>query len=187
MTTTLSRATRRRKSTRSTKKADGTAVSDDSDVSVIEIPSDGEEAARGCAMDKDKESPRRGRGRPRKSVDTSDGGKRRRGRPPKGAAPDTEEESPTKKSRTESDDDTPTMKKEEAKCPHCPKSFPSQNSLTTHIQHHNLENSLRNKAGAVRQSVIPEYRHRCDDCQESFKNSILLKRHQCKKKAPPKL
>lgn len=83
------------------------------------------------------------------------------------------------------------IEKSEKVCPFCPKTFPSQNSLNTHIIHHNLENSLKNKAKMTsrqsclpRQSLLPkvEYSHKCDDCQQTFKNTILLQKHNCSKK-----
>ncbi|EEZ97368.1 protein suppressor of hairy wing [Tribolium castaneum] len=87
-----------------------------------------------------------------------DAPKRRRGRPPK-------------KSRVESND---IASKPEIPCPKCEKTFPSQNSLKTHLQHHNLQSSIKN--------ALPESKYKCDDCAISFKNSILLKNHKCLKK-----
>lgn len=75
--------------------------------------------------------------------------------------------------------------KKEVICPYCPKTFPSQNSLNTHIIHHNLENSLKNKTKMnTRQSMFakPEYKHKCEECQATFKNKILLEKHQCTSK-----
>nr|CAH7768507.1 unnamed protein product [Callosobruchus chinensis] len=72
-----------------------------------------------------------------------------------------------KKSRSKKDFD----------CPHCSKTFPSPNSLNTHIQHHNLENCLRKKELKFPR---PEYKYKCDKCQETFKNAVLLNRHDCK-------
>lgn len=77
--------------------------------------------------------------------------------------------------------------KKEVICPYCPKTFPSQNSLNTHIIHHNLENSLKNKTKMslnTRQSMFakPEYKHKCEECQATFRNKILLEKHQCTSK-----
>lgn len=80
--------------------------------------------------------------------------------------------------------------KKEVICPYCPKTFPSQNSLNTHIIHHNLENSLKNKTKMsinTHQSMFakPEYKHKCEECQATFRNKILLEKHQCTKKQNP--
>lgn len=91
-----------------------------------------------------------------------------------------DENSPSKKSRTESSENDSDSGKKEVTCPHCPKTFASQNSLTTHIQHHNLENRLRNNRMS-RMSTF-EFRHKCEECETTFKNAILLKRHVCDKK-----
>ncbi|CAH1173605.1 unnamed protein product [Phaedon cochleariae] len=121
---------------------------------------------------------KRGRGRPKKGEAAGvgtvgvDGAKRPRGRPPK---------TPKKKSRTESSEPESDQGKTEIKCPHCAKSFPSNNSLSTHIQHHNLENSLKN---AKTQQI--EYKYKCDTCHSTFKNNILLKRHTCQNTSKPK-
>lgn len=159
---------------------------EDSDVSVIEIRSDDEEAKGGDQH----ESPKRGRGRPKKVVDATDptdSVKRRRGRPPKSDHnPSDTEVSPQKKSRTESDEVESDTTKKEFKCPYCTKTFPSQNSLSTHIHHHSLENSLRNsqanRSVPARSSVagLP-CKYKCESCQATFKNSILLKQHKCPK------
>ncbi|KAH1027437.1 hypothetical protein HUJ05_000946, partial [Dendroctonus ponderosae] len=81
------------------------------------------------------------------------------------------------------------LHKKEKICPHCPKTFPSQNSLNTHLIHHNLENSLKNKTRlsskpnciSTRQSLLRkvEYNHKCDKCKSTFKNIILLQKHKC--------
>ncbi|XP_050312527.1 PR domain zinc finger protein 5-like isoform X2 [Anthonomus grandis grandis] len=71
------------------------------------------------------------------------------------------------------------IKSKEIVCPHCPKTFASQNSLNTHIIHHNLENSLKNKARMSTTQTKFDYNHKCDKCGQSFKNSILLKKHCC--------
>lgn len=81
------------------------------------------------------------------------------------------------------------LHKKEKICPHCPKTFPSQNSLNTHLIHHNLENSLKNKSRlsskpdpiSTRQSLLRkvEYNHKCDKCKTTFKNTILLHKHKC--------
>ncbi|CAH1114192.1 unnamed protein product [Psylliodes chrysocephalus] len=111
------------------------------------------------------------RGRTKKYVE--DKLKRIRGRPTKSG----DEGSPQKKSRTEESSEVESDNgKKEITCPHCPKTFPSQNSLSTHIQHHNLENSLH----SCKKIPPTEYKYKCDNCNESFKNSILLKRHICK-------
>ncbi|KAJ8965621.1 hypothetical protein NQ314_004013 [Rhamnusium bicolor] len=180
---------KKKKKHRKHKKVD-MCDSDDSDISIIEIlqsDEDDEEART------DKESPKRGRGRPRKfldSKDTTDNIKRRRGRPSKSTQNHSDsEESPLKKSRTESDDGESEITKKEINCPHCTKTFPSQNSLNTHIQHHSLENNLRNSQAnrASLKSTKVEYMHKCDICQATFKNSFLLKRHICEKQAPNKI
>ncbi|CAH1963430.1 unnamed protein product [Acanthoscelides obtectus] len=105
-----------------------------------------------------------------------EGEKRCRSISPKNTYIPSDDSSPSKKSRTESEPESDSGKKE-FDCPHCSKSFPSPNSLSTHIQHHNLENSLRKKELKFPR---PEYKFKCDNCQESFKNSVLLNRHDCK-------
>ncbi|XP_044261958.1 uncharacterized protein LOC123009601 [Tribolium madens] len=98
--------------------------------------------------------------------------KRRRGRPPKNKPTETaSSDSPAKKSRVEAIDN---QTKPEIPCPKCEKTFPSQNSLKTHLQHHNLQSSIKN--------ALPESKYKCDDCAISFKNSVLLKNHKCLKK-----
>ncbi|CAH0553228.1 unnamed protein product [Brassicogethes aeneus] len=94
----------------------------------------------------------RKRGRPRKSTSV----KKKRGRPIL--------------------DRSTVMHADEVKCPRCPKTFPNQNSLNTHIQHHNLETSLLNSKS---KNAVLEYKHKCDKCQSTFKNTILLKKHVC--------
>lgn len=78
-----------------------------------------------------------------------------------------------------------TIEKTENKCPKCPKSFPSQGSLKTHIQYHNFRDSkIRN----LRQNKLQEQKttteepskrakYECTQCTETFKNNILLTRH----------
>nr|XP_023012759.1 uncharacterized protein LOC111502827 [Leptinotarsa decemlineata] len=139
-------------------------TSEDSDTSVIEVLHSEEESEKRL---KDKNG-KKSSGRPKKIV--NDVLKRPRGRPPK-----HDGSSPQKKSKTESSEVESESGKKNFKCPHCLKTFPSQNSLSTHIQHHNLENSLRQN----RFSKM-EYKHKCDQCEEKFKNSILLKKHVCK-------
>ncbi|KAF2897903.1 hypothetical protein ILUMI_08273 [Ignelater luminosus] len=74
------------------------------------------------------------------------------------------------------------------KCSKCPKTFPSQGSLKSHMQYHTFhEPSSR----AVRQTVnkqegntfkkpetaAPKIKYECSRCGETFKNNILLSRH----------
>ena len=98
--------------------------------------------------------------------------KRRRGRPPKSKPGESTAtgESPAKKTKVETVDN-PT--KPEIPCPQCDKTFPSQNSLKTHLQHHNLQSSIKR--------AQPEYKYKCDKCATTFINSILLKKHMCSK------
>ncbi|XP_056630095.1 uncharacterized protein LOC130440788 [Diorhabda sublineata] len=144
------------------------AGSSDSDTSVIEIHSDGETTVK-------EKSQTPNQGRSKKDSESSEGSlKRSRGKTSKSGS--SNEDSPQKKSRTEESSEVESdIDKREINCPHCSKTFPNQNSLSTHIQHHNLENSLRNS------KKIPafEYKHKCEDCKQTFKNSILLKRHIC--------
>ncbi|XP_018570871.1 uncharacterized protein LOC108910663 [Anoplophora glabripennis] len=174
---------RKKKKHKKHKKGGDMDDAEDSDVSIIEIRSDDEETTHD-----QQESPKRGRGRPKKSTDPDpmDSTKRRRGRPPKSSYSHSDtEESPQKKSRTESDEIESDTTKKEFKCPHCIKTFPSQNSLSTHLHHHSLENRLRNsqanKAAAKNAITNLEYKYKCETCQASFKNSVLLKRHECPK------
>ncbi|KAG5891583.1 hypothetical protein JTB14_022248 [Gonioctena quinquepunctata] len=140
--------------------------SEDSDASVIEILHSDEES------EKQQTQPfKKSCGRPRKC--TGDALKRPRGRPPK-----HDGSSPQKKSRTQSSEIESDQGKIKFDCPHCSKSFPSQNSLSIHIQHHNLENNLRSTS----RFPMMEYKYKCDECEEKFKNGILLKRHVCHKK-----
>ncbi|VEN63791.1 unnamed protein product [Callosobruchus maculatus] len=138
----------------------------DSDNCVIEINSDDElDKNEDAAVDKDNAN-----------KDERGGEKKSRSRSPKSSSFASDDSSPSKKSRTESEPESDSGKKE-FDCPHCSKSFPSPNSLNTHIQHHNLENCLRKKELKFPR---PEYKYKCDKCQESFKNAVLLNRHDCK-------
>ncbi|CAG9859556.1 unnamed protein product [Phyllotreta striolata] len=74
----------------------------------------------------------------------------------------------------------PGVTSKEIICPYCPKTFPNQNSLSTHVQHHKLENTVRK----YQKFTEADYKHKCDRCDEKFKNNILLKRHSCKTKPP---
>lgn len=104
--------------------------------------------------------------------------KRRRGRPPKNPI-DTlskklliSDNHLSSKKHKGSEEDVP-ISKPEIPCPKCEKTFPSQNSLKTHLQHHNLQNSL-NKA------ALPfVWKYKCKQCGETFKNQILEQRHKC--------
>lgn len=86
--------------------------------------------------------------------------------------------SPSKKTRTDTSETEveSDSSKKEIVCPLCPKTFPSPNSLSTHIQHHNLENRMRK----VRPTIF-EFKHKCMDCETTFKNGLLLNRHVCPK------
>ncbi|XP_030746929.1 zinc finger and BTB domain-containing protein 11-like [Sitophilus oryzae] len=145
----------------------------ESELSVVEIHSDDDSLA--------------------KSASKSTVVKRRRGRPPK--KPPTEKKielTPIIES-VSFNSNQDIEEKIEFPCPHCSKSFPSQNSLNTHKIHHNLENSLKEqkKMNSSRVSVIPrrsilpmkfEYNHKCEKCEQNFKNNALLQRHECRKK-----
>lgn len=87
-----------------------------------------------------------------------------------------DESSPSKKTRTDTSETESDTPKREVSCPLCPKTFPSPNSLSTHIQHHNLENRMRKS----RPNTF-EFKHKCPDCETTFKNSLLLSRHICSK------
>lgn len=178
----------------------------ESELSVIEIHSDDDtDLAKKVCLDT---TIKRGKGQSNKS-DSGSPNKRRRGRPPKKNKLLVHETSPSSKIPVskcsypqseaiepdkEESDFIPSginIDKKEIACPKCPKTFPSQNSLNTHIIHHNLENSLKNKAimnsksiSASRQSILPkiEYNHKCQSCEETFKNSILLRKHNCTRK-----
>ncbi|KAL1505916.1 hypothetical protein ABEB36_005365 [Hypothenemus hampei] len=139
----------------------------ESDQSVIEIPSDKEET---------------------NTVTGANGQlKRKRGRPPKLTTLEPISEEISSKEKVKSYQ----TRKIEFKCCFCPKTFPSQNSLNTHIIHHNLEKNLKNrtrmstdKVPKINQLQFPkfEYNHKCESCLETFKNRILLEKHQCTKK-----
>lgn len=103
-----------------------------------------------------------------------------RGRPKKiNKIEKNEIESPTKRRRGRPPKQTQDNKKE-FKCPHCPKTFPSTNSLNTHVQHHSLENRLRSQVN-IRKTVQKfDYKHKCTKCEQTFKNIILLDKHKCK-------
>lgn len=133
---------------------------ENSDDSVIEISSDSEEQRQQAK----KNSTAENAGQPTK---------RRRGRPPKRNLAVAETEgSPQKKMRAEQD-----VPRTEVRCPYCPKTFPSSNSLATHIHHHDLENNLQ-KTRATRARAAGD-KYKCDMCSETFVNRILLKRHEC--------
>ncbi|CAG9829496.1 unnamed protein product [Diabrotica balteata] len=152
-----------------------TATTSDSEGSVIEIiHTDDESENTSCVMSTVKKGP----GRPKKNTeDISKRSHELETNKDNGSGSSTES-TPSKKSRTddssEVESDTNKQDNHEINCPLCSKSFPNQNSLSTHIQHHNLENSLRSTT-----KPNLEYRHNCDKCQQTFKNSILLKKHVC--------
>lgn len=73
---------------------------------------------------------------------------------------------------------------QEVKCPRCPKTFPNQNCLNTHIQHHNLESSMLSQQS--KSKTVIEYKHKCKDCESTFKNAILLNKHKCSTSASSK-
>ncbi|RZB39609.1 hypothetical protein BDFB_008596, partial [Asbolus verrucosus] len=149
-------------------------ISDDSDVShdsVIELDESDDE----INQHKEQEVPKSANG---DVALNSSPMKRRRGRPPKNrklssseSQTKSESESPLKKIRVEPSEN---LEKPEIPCPKCDKTFPSQNSLKTHLQHHSLQSSLKN--------ALPEYKYKCDDCGNAFKNGILLKKHVCLKR-----
>ncbi|XP_076251028.1 uncharacterized protein LOC143190550 isoform X2 [Rhynchophorus ferrugineus] len=169
----------------------------ESELSVVEIGSDDEKSDDKCSDAK------RTKGKIRKFVTLSSEPaalKRRRGRPPKNRQftaevpsivvvnPDGQKIEPsiTAANKIETEEN-----KTEFNCPHCSKSFPSQNSLNTHLIHHNLENSLKNKTKmnsstlfGSRKSLLPkiEYNHKCSECLLTFKNNLLLQRHTCSAK-----
>nr|CAI5845279.1 unnamed protein product [Callosobruchus analis] len=144
----------------------------DSDNCIIEIKSDDE-------LDKNGDNTDYAVGN-ETAQSEKEGEKKSRSRSPKSSSFTSDDRSPSKKSRTDSDPESESGKKE-FDCPHCSKSFPSPNSLNTHIQHHNLENRLRKKELKFPR---PEYKYKCDKCQESFKNAVLLNRHDCKGDGP---
>ncbi|XP_066254729.1 uncharacterized protein [Euwallacea similis] len=143
---------------------------------VIEITSDSEDTV---VSGTDLQSNCSDKSLKRKSIHNLPTGtvKRKRGRPPRKALV-TQEKSSVPDS-TSSD-----LIKKEVICPYCPKTFPSQNSLNTHINHHKL-NNLQNKAkmNMPRQSLLRklEYSHKCEKCEQTFKNNILLQKHECAK------
>ncbi|CAG9768871.1 unnamed protein product [Ceutorhynchus assimilis] len=139
-----------------------------SDITIIEINSDSDDSISKTDTAKSQTS------------DTQNTLKRRRGRPRK-------LKKGTNKPVPDESDKLPD-KKGEIICPRCPKTFASQNSLNTHLKHHNLENNLKIKATMSdrtmpRQSLLPKfnYNHKCEECQQTFKNTILLKNHKCTK------
>lgn len=169
------------------------------DDSVIQIGSDDSESD-----DKSKSEEegvkKRGRGRPRKNIHADVGVnslKRKRGRPPKKAKSDSEMSTRVSEDELEqirkeveshvmetrnnaalqrrAKQDENDLLKNEAKCTKCAKTFPSQNSLRTHMQYHNFrESSIRNAKSTEPPKTS---QHRCSDCNQTFKNVILLNRH----------
>lgn len=104
---------------------------------------------------------KRPRGRPPKHHDKDEDNnkeivKRPRGRPPKYSKPHTEEEV----------EEEIIVIKIDNKCPKCPKSFPSEGSLRSHMQFHNFSQSKSN-----------DTKYMCEKCGDTFKNSFLLRRH----------
>ncbi|KAI4459566.1 zinc finger protein [Holotrichia oblita] len=101
---------------------------------------------------------KRPRGRPPKHQDKEEDKeitKRPRGRPPKHPRPQAREP-----------EEEIIVIKIDNKCPKCPKSFPSEGSLRSHMQYHNF---------CQIKSSDPKYM--CEKCGDTFKNSFLLNRH----------
>ncbi|XP_028152304.2 uncharacterized protein LOC114345708 [Diabrotica virgifera virgifera] len=170
----LTNGTKKKKKHKKTNSS-STAITSDSEGSVIEIiHTDDETDDTSFIVNTVKKGP----GRPKKNTeDISKRSHELETNKENGSGSSTES-TPSKKSRTddssEVESDTNKQDTPEISCPLCSKSFPNQNSLSTHLQHHNLENTLRSN---TKRNL--EYRHNCDKCQQSFKNSILLKKHVC--------
>lgn len=101
---------------------------------------------------------KRPRGRPPKHQEKEDDKevtKRPRGRPPKYPRPQEKEP-----------EEEIIVIKIDNKCPKCPKSFPSEGSLRSHMQYHNFC-----------QTKASEPKYMCEKCGDTFKNSFLLNRH----------
>lgn len=101
---------------------------------------------------------KRPRGRPPKNHDKDEEKevvKRPRGRPPKHPKP-----------QTEFLEEEIIVIKIDNKCPKCPKSFPSEGSLRSHMQYHNFSQTSSN-----------DTKYMCEKCGDTFKNSFLLNKH----------
>ncbi|KRT80508.1 zinc finger protein [Oryctes borbonicus] len=101
---------------------------------------------------------KRPRGRPPKHQDKDEDKelvKRPRGRPPKYPKPQSEEP-----------EEEIIVIKIDNKCPKCPKSFPSEGSLRSHMQYHNFC-----------QTKSSDTKYMCEKCGDTFKNNFLLNRH----------
>ncbi|GJQ72628.1 putative zinc finger protein [Trypoxylus dichotomus] len=101
---------------------------------------------------------KRPRGRPPKHHDKDDDKevvKRPRGRPPKYPKPEPMEP-----------EEEIIVIKIDHRCPKCPKSFPSEGSLRSHMQYHNFC-----------QTKSSDTKYMCEKCGDTFKNSFLLNRH----------
>lgn len=146
---------------------------------------------------REEESPKkRPRGRPRKT-ETPQEPKRKRGRPPK--QPKSEEEveeeesedeleqirkeveSHVKETRGNADkiqDKMPSIPfKSEVRCTKCPKTFPSQGSLRTHMQYHNFRESATETSIPTQPETSTVNKYACTECNEVFKNNFLLSKH----------
>lgn len=173
----------------------------ESDNSVIPIDGSDDSESENKSKDEDSSSKKRGRGRPRKSnadveIQTNSL-KRKRGRPPKTRKSDSEtsgkiSEDELEQIRKEVESHIKEIKnnaalqeklkqeetdsiKNEVKCAKCAKTFPSQNSLRTHMQYHNFRESSIRKAKSTKPPKTNQ--HKCTDCNQTFKNTILLTRH----------
>lgn len=173
----------------------------ESDSSIIHVEGSDDSDSENKLKGEEDGPKKRGRGRPRKtniSVEVSTNSlKKKRGRPPKTQKSDSEtsekaSEDELEQIRREVESHIKETKnnaalqeklkriendslKNEVNCTKCAKTFPSQNSLRTHMQYHNFRESSIRKAKTTEPPKPSQ--HKCTDCNQTFKNTVLLSRH----------